>query len=57
MTDDIRKVFNEIRFSEEGSSERVKEEAAYMKFIDYRGLREVSVFCIQQNLRITDLPN
>lgn len=34
-SDDIRTMFKVIRYSEKGSNEREREEAAYMYFVDY----------------------
>ena len=33
--DDIRQLFSVIKFSETGSNSRVKEECAYMNFLEY----------------------
>ena len=33
--DDIRKIFKTVRFSEEGSNAREREQNAYMMFLDY----------------------
>lgn len=33
--DVVRKVFGKVRFSEEGSNARIKEQSAYMMFIEY----------------------
>ena len=35
LVDIIRHLFTEIRYSDKGTSERVREEAAFMYFIDY----------------------
>lgn len=33
--DDIRKIFTEVKYSEKGSNDRIKEEATFMFFVDY----------------------
>ena len=35
MIDIVRRVFTKVRFSEDGSNARVKEESAYMMFLEY----------------------
>ncbi len=35
LLDYVRKLFTEIKYSEKGSNERMKEEAVYMFFYDY----------------------
>ena len=35
ISDDFRKLFVDVRFSERGSNAREKEESVYMMFLDY----------------------